>query len=91
MDFFKEEYKNFELALVTETYLFYKHKEECDENVNTVVFDRSMNLVSNNYFATELFMETLEEISNGKAKVGYMSPETIIGFMSLKENGYFEE
>ena len=91
MDFFKEEYENFELAFITAKYLFYKHKEECDENVCTVVFDRNMNLISSNYFATELFMETLKEIKEGKESVCYMSPDTIIGFMALKENGYFEE
>jgi len=91
MEFFKEEYKNFELALVTSEYIFYKHKDECDENANTLVFNRKMKLLSNNYFATELFMETLGKINKEQEDVVYMSPETLFGLLSLKESGYFKE
>lgn len=35
----------------TKDYIFYCNYREGDENANTVMFDREMNLISDNYFA----------------------------------------
>jgi phosphoglycerol transferase MdoB-like AlkP superfamily enzyme len=41
----------FTLQLVTKDYIFYGDEKESDDNGNTLMYDRNMKLISDNYFA----------------------------------------
>ena len=41
----------YKIMLVTKEYVFYGNDEDSDDNANTLMYDRNMRLLSDNYFA----------------------------------------
>ena len=80
-----EDFKMWELALVTDDFIFYKHLEETDENANTKMYNRKMELLSDNYFATDSFCREIYDISKGRTDVYYMSPSCLFCLEETKK------
>jgi len=53
-------------ALDTNEFIYFVNFEECDENASVKMFDRKRNLISDNYFAYEAFMEALRPKNKNK-------------------------
>ena len=84
-----EDFKMWELVLVTDKYIFYKHLEETDENANTKMYNRKMEILADNYFATSAFVDEMYMIAGGKTDVSYMSPSCLFYLEEIrKENKY---
>lgn len=47
-------------AVETKDFIFFVNYEESDENASVKMFDRKLNLISDNYFASEALFEELE-------------------------------
>lgn len=73
-------------GLVTNGNIYYVDLSECDDNGNTKIFDLNMNLLSDNYFATNALLEDLEKVLNGEIEPKYINSD-------LLENArlYFEQ
>lgn len=61
-----------EKALVTPDYEYHADFAESDINSSVKMYDRIGNLISNNYFAWESFMDELEAIKEGNMIAEYM-------------------
>lgn len=86
----KENKDEWKLGLVTESYIFFCNFEESDENGNTRMYDRKMNLLSDNYFATQALMEEMENIYSKQVEVYYISTEIMEEIALREENGDYE-
>lgn len=88
MNDLREQLKNkgFELALETDKYIFYCKFDECDNNGNTIMFNKNMELISDNYFASVGMDEELEEKynKNNNKDITYIHDD-IIYYMENKE------
>lgn len=84
--------QTFKLAVIAENFVYYVDEDECDENGNTMMFQRgNFELVSNNYFATNDLMETLGKIHRGELQPEFISDDMMENIKLLAESGYFEE
>lgn len=56
--------KDYTLELITDDFVFYGNLEEGDDNANTMIFTRNMELRSDNYFANGALFEEFEKPLN---------------------------
>jgi hypothetical protein len=59
------------LGLITDDFVYYFNNYESDENAQTIMYNKKGELISDNYFATQDLMETLEN----KKDFEYIHPE----------------
>ena len=78
--------EKFKLLLITKDFIFYGNPEESDENSSLIMLRRNLELVSNNYFAYQGFMEELKE-----NKFEYISKETLYNYNEMLKEGQFED
>ncbi|WP_270246269.1 hypothetical protein [Coprococcus sp. AM11-30B] len=80
----------FELAMIVPGFAYYANYEESDENGNTVVVNDKNEILSNNIFANNDFMQTLEQVNAGKLQALYISDKMKENIDLLRESGYFD-
>lgn len=86
-----DEWENvFELAMIVPGFAYYANYEESDENGNTVVVNDKNEILSNNIFANNDFMQTLEQVNAGKLQALYISDKMKENIDLLRESGYFD-
>lgn len=86
-----DEWENiFELAMIVPGFAYYANYEESDENDNTVVVNDKNEILSNNIFANNDFMQALEQVNAGKLQVLYISDKMKENIDLLRESGYFD-
>lgn len=64
--------------------------EESDENGNTIVINDKNEILSNNVFANNDFMQALEQVNAGKLQALYISDKMKENIDLLRESGYFD-
>lgn len=52
----------YKLALVTGEFVFYVNEHESDENGCVMMYDKNKKLISDNYFAFDEYIDTMEQI-----------------------------
>lgn len=86
-----DEWENvFELAMIVPGFAYYANYEESDENGNTVVVNDKNEILLNNIFANNDFMQALEQVNAGKLQVLYISDKMKENIDLLRESGYFD-
>lgn len=86
-----DEWENvFELAMIVPGFAYYANYEESDENGNTVVVNDKNEILSNNIFANNDFMQALEQVNAGKLQALYISDKMKENINLLRESGYFD-
>lgn len=86
-----DEWENvFELAMIVPGFAYYANYEESDENGNTVVVNDKNEILSNNIFANNDFMQALEQVNAGKLQALYISDKMKENIDLLCESGYFD-
>ena len=86
-----DEWENvFELAMIVPGFAYYANYEESDENGNTIVVNDKNEILSNNIFANNDFMQTLEQVNAGKLQALYISDKMKENIDLLCESGYFD-
>lgn len=86
-----DEWENvFELAMIVPGFAYYANYEESDENGNTVVVNDKNEILSNNVFANNDFMQALEQVNAGKLQALYISDKMKENIDLLRESGYFD-
>lgn len=86
-----DEWENvFELAMIVPGFAYYANYEESDENGNTIVVNDKNEILSNNIFANNDFMQALEQVNAGKLQVLYISDKMKENIDLLRESGYFD-
>lgn len=86
-----DEWENiFELAMIVPGFAYYANYEESDENDNTVVVNDKNEILSNNIFANNDFMQALEQVNAGKLQALYISDKMKENIDLLRESGYFD-
>ena len=86
-----DEWENvFELAMIVLGFAYYANYEESDENGNTIVVNDKNEILSNNIFANNDFMQTLEQVNAGKLQALYISDKMKENIDLLRESGYFD-
>lgn len=86
-----DEWENiFELAMIVPGFAYYANYEESDENDNTVVVNDKNEILSNNVFANNDFMQALEQVNAGKLQALYISDKMKENIDLLRESGYFD-
>lgn len=86
-----EEWENvFELAMIVPGFAYYANYEESDENGNTIVINDKNEILSNNIFANNDFMQALEQVNAGKLQALYISDKMKENIDLLRESGYFD-
>lgn len=85
-----DEWENvFELAMIVPGFAYYANYEESDENGNTIVINDKNEILSNNIFANNDFMQALEQVNAGKLQALYISDKMKENIDLLCESGYF--
>ena len=85
-----DEWENvFELAMIVPGFAYYANYEESDENGNTIVVNDKNEILSNNVFANNDFMQALEQVNAGKLQALYISDKMKENIDLLRESGYF--
>lgn len=85
-----DEWENvFELAMIVPGFAYYANYEESDENGNTIVVNDKNEILSNNIFANNDFMQALEQVNAGKLQALYISDKMKENIDLLCESGYF--
>lgn len=88
---FVDEWENvFELAMIVPGFAYYANYEESDENGNTIVINDKNEILSNNVFANNDFMQALEQVNAGKLQALYISDKMKENIDLLRESGYFD-
>lgn len=64
---------DFQLALITNDYIFFTNNEELDENANTKMYNKDMKLLSDNYFASDELTEIIRQIINNEIEPEFVS------------------
>ena len=77
----------FHRALITKDFVFFVNFNEGDENGCCEMYDRNMELISNNYFAN---VGLTEELAKGKDNWEYISPTMKHNHKLASADGYFE-
>lgn len=86
-----DEWENvFELAMIVPDFAYYANYEESDENGNTIVVNDKNEILSNNVFANNDFMQALEQVNAGKLQALYISDKMKENIDLLRESGYFD-
>lgn len=86
-----DEWENvFELAMIVPGFVYYANYEESDENGNTIVINDKNEILSNNIFANNDFMQALEQVNAGKLQALYISDKMRVNIDLLRESGYFD-
>lgn len=86
-----DEWENvFELAMIVPGFAYYANYEESDENGNTVVVNDKNEILSNNIFANNDFIQALEQVNAGKLQALYISDKMKENIDLLCESGYFD-
>lgn len=86
-----DEWENvFELAMIVLGFAYYANYEESDENGNTIVVNDKNEILSNNIFANNDFMQVLEQVNAGKLQALYISDKMKENIDLLRESGYFD-
>lgn len=86
-----DEWENvFELAMIVPSFAYYANYEESDENGNTIVVNDKNEILSNNIFANNDFMQALEQVNAGKLQALYISDKMKENIDLLRESGYFD-
>lgn len=86
-----DEWENvFELAMIVLGFAYYANYEESDENGNTIVVNDKNEILSNNIFANNDFMQALEQVNTGKLQALYISDKMKENIDLLRESGYFD-
>jgi hypothetical protein len=86
-----DEWENvFELAMIVPGFAYYANYEELDENGNTIVVNDKNEILSNNIFANNNFMQALEQVNAGKLQALYISDKMKENIDLLRESGYFD-
>ena len=86
-----DEWENvFELAMIVPGFVYYANYEESDENGNTIVINDKNEILSNNVFANNDFMQALEQVNAGKLQALYISDKMKENIDLLRESGYFD-
>lgn len=86
-----DEWENvFELAMIVPGFAYYANYEESDENGNTIVINDKNEILSNNIFANNDFMQALEKVNAGKLQALYISDKMKENIDLLRESGYFD-
>lgn len=86
-----DEWENvFELAMIVPGFAYYANYEESDENGNTIVVNDKNEILSNNIFANNDFMQALEQVNAGRLQVLYISDKMKENIDLLRESGYFD-
>ena len=86
-----DEWENvFELAMIVPGFAYYANYEESDENGNTIVINDKNEILSNNIFANNDFMQALEQVNAGKLQALYISDKIKENIDLLRESGYFD-
>lgn len=86
-----DEWENvFELAMIVPGFAYYANYEESDENGNTIVVNDKNEILSNNVFANNDFMQALEQVNAGKLQALYISDKMKENVDLLRESGYFD-
>lgn len=86
-----DEWENvFELAMIVPGFAYYANYEESDENGNTIVINDKNEILSNNIFANNDFMQALEQVNAGKLQALYISDKMRVNIDLLCESGYFD-
>ena len=80
----------FELAMIVPGFAYYANYEESDENGNTIVVNDKNEILSNNIFANNDFMQVLEQVNAGKLQALYISDKMKENIDLLRESGYFD-
>lgn len=80
----------FELAMIVPGFAYYANYEESDENGNTIVVNDKNEILSNNVFANNDFMQALEQVNAGKLQALYISDKMKENIDLLRESGYFD-
>lgn len=80
----------FELAMIVPGFAYYANYEESDENGNTIVVNDKNEILSNNIFANNDFMQALEQVNTGKLQTLYISDKMKENIDLLRESGYFD-
>jgi hypothetical protein len=78
--------EKFKLLLITKDFIFYGNPDESDESSSLIMLRRNLELVSNNYFAYQGFIEELKE-----NKFEYISKETLYNYNEMLKEGQFED
>ena len=61
----------FHLQLITKDYVYYINVNDYDDNCNTIMYDKKMNFISDNYFANSNMIEEL----NNNCKIEFIGKE----------------
>lgn len=86
-----DEWENvFELAMIVPGFAYYANYEESDENGNTIVVNDKSEILSNNIFANNDFMQALEQVNAGRLQALYISDKMKENIDLLRESGYFD-
>lgn len=86
-----DEWENvFELAMIVPGFAYYANYEESDENGNTIVINDKNEILSNNIFANNDFMQALEQVNAGKLQALYISDKMKENIDLLRKSGYFD-
>lgn len=86
-----DEWENvFELAMIVPGFAYYADYEESDENGNTIVVNDKNEILSNNIFANNDFIQALEQVNAGKLQALYISDKMRVNIDLLRESGYFD-
>lgn len=86
-----DEWENvFELAMIVPGFAYYANYEESDENGNTIVINDKNEILSNNIFANNDFIQALEQVNAGKLQALYISDKMRVNIDLLRESGYFD-
>lgn len=86
-----DEWENvFELAMIVPGFAYYANYEESDENGNTIVVNDKNEILSNNIFANNDFMQALEQMNAGRLQALYISDKMKENIDLLRESGYFD-
>ena len=86
-----DEWENvFDLAMIVPGFAYYANYEESDENGNTIVVNDKNEILSNNIFANNDFMQALEQVNARKLQALYISDKMKENIDLLREFGYFD-
>lgn len=86
-----DEWENvFELAMIVPGFAYYANYEESDENGNTIVVNDKNEILSNNIFANNDFMQALEQVNAGRLQALYISDKMKENIDLLRESSYFD-
>lgn len=86
-----DEWENvFELAMIVPGFAYYANYEESDENGNTIVVNDKNEILSNNIFANNDFMQALEQVNARKLQALYISDKMKENIDLLRESDYFD-